>query len=278
MGSCKGNRGNLMQHWVFSETLSRIAALAHEHLLLVCTHSMSPKSAVSSPDRHFKSACSGLKNNQGQHSHYERAWGALTGGDENPYPNSAGLAVEIWKRRLSMLLCEFDPDKAQEINDWLDSQEVAARLVWQECHTGDWRKRIGSAIDHPDSVDVLYVEQDPMVFSRSDLQKPRGKQRANVYPCDVRLLLTALREVRLPVVYQLSSFTANGGNTHPATIPVLDKLLTEEQFILEARVAPDDAMISHVYSRGLSSRLWVAPADAEAGFRARFPDKPPRVD
>jgi hypothetical protein len=239
---------------------------------------MSPKSAVSSPDRHFKSACSGLKNNQDQHSPYEKAWRALTGGDGKPYPNSAALAVEIWKRKLSMLLCEFDPDKAQKINDWLGSQEVAARLDWKACHTGDWRNRIGSAIDRPGSVDVLYVEQDPMVFSRSDLKKPRGKQRANVYPCDVRLLLSALREVRLPVVYQLSSFTANGGNTHPATIPILNNLLTEEKFILEARVAPDEAMISHVYSRGLSSRLWVAPADADTGFRARFPDKPRRAD
>jgi hypothetical protein len=276
LGTCKGNRGNLMQHWVFSEALSRISDLAHEHPLLVCTHSMSPKSAVSSADRHFKLACGRLKKDQDQHSHYEMAWRALTNDTGQPYPNSAALAVEIWKRKLSVLLCEFDSGRAQEIKDWLGSREIAPRLDWKECHQGDWRKRIELEITYPSSVDVLYIEQDPMVFSCSSLTKPTSRQRANVYPCDIRLLFLALRQVRLPIVYQLSSFSANGGNTHEATIPVLDKLLTEEQFVLEARVAPDGNMISHVYSRGLSSRLWVAQADVLADFRARFPDKLPR--
>src|SRR5690242_7040192 len=48
MGLCKGNRGNLMQHWVLCEVLHRLGQQDFKHLSLSCTHSMAP---CSMPER-----------------------------------------------------------------------------------------------------------------------------------------------------------------------------------------------------------------------------------
>lgn len=52
MGLCKGNRGNLMQHWVLCELLHRIGQQDFKHLSLSCTHSMAPWSMPERAEDH----------------------------------------------------------------------------------------------------------------------------------------------------------------------------------------------------------------------------------
>ena len=54
MGLCKGNLGNLMQHWVLCETLGRLGEQEFESLHMICTHSMAPWSLPTKANSTFE--------------------------------------------------------------------------------------------------------------------------------------------------------------------------------------------------------------------------------
>ena len=90
MPTYKGNRGNLLQHYVLCELLS--AAREHSSCLrFIDAHAMAPMAVREEREKDpvFGSVQARLP---GQDSTYERAWKDLVPRGETGYPNSAGAA------------------------------------------------------------------------------------------------------------------------------------------------------------------------------------------
>ena len=269
MTTCKGNRGNLMQHWLLCETLSRLSTGGVSHLMLTCTHAMGPKASAPVQDRHFRAALDRLPQTADR-SAFEHAWSGLTNGTGLPYPNSAALASQVWSHRLSMLLCEADPDTAQELCSWLGQPDVNSRLEGKSLYPGDWRRGVASMVDRLAGVDLVYIEQDPMQYDFRDVE-PRLKQSNKLFPCDVRQVLKLVEGLTIPVVLQLSSFTANGGCTHQKTRESVLQLLAPAGFQLQGEVVADGHMISLVYAARLPASIWDSLEMPQRQFEQRFP-------
>lgn len=101
MGLCKGNRGNLMQHWTLSECLLRLQA-QFGAVHLVAAHSMAPWAVPTKEENPGAcrstflraGACLGTINAP---CRYELAWKRLSIDGGLPYPSSAVFATEMWK-------------------------------------------------------------------------------------------------------------------------------------------------------------------------------------
>ena len=94
MPTYKGNKGNLLQHWVLCELLS--AAREHvSRLQFIDAHAMAPV-AEKQEDKHKDSVFDSVRARlPGQGSYYERAWKELVPHGETGYPNS-GLPQNLW--------------------------------------------------------------------------------------------------------------------------------------------------------------------------------------
>src|SRR4051812_6782619 len=110
MGLCKGNRGNLMQHWVLCEVLRRLGQQSLQHLSLTCTHSMAPWSVPERREEEDDHRCRRVftearaRGAADRGSVFEEAWFAVSPGGL-PYPSSAVLAQHVWRPKLSLTLC-----------------------------------------------------------------------------------------------------------------------------------------------------------------------------
>lgn len=272
MGVCKGNIGNLMQHWVLAEVIHRLAEpdllpAKQVHLLLVTTHSMAPWSVPrAQADYAFNAAR--RREPARRNSHYESAWHGLSVRQGVPYPSSAALAVKIWpseRRRLSLLLCENDRSVADEIEGWLALPEIAENVPHRVLHRGDWRARFSQPLAMSSPLpDAIFIEMDPMRF---ESHPPAHAEGATLYAADLRTIVTNLENLRgVPTVLQNSSFSANNNNPHDIVAAVVDGILAPADFVLQARVEADGNMISLVYSTDL--HLWDRAEDLNAIFHA----------
>jgi hypothetical protein len=144
---------------------------------------------------------------------------------------------------------------ADAVHGWLGLAETVGRLEQCELYRGDWRLRFGQHLVFPGGApDVIYVEMDPMRFEGNPPALAAHNDRAALYVEDVALVTAALNGLEIPVVVQISSFTANNGNRHDDTVAAIDGVMIPAGFSLEARVQPDGHKISLVYARGRT--LW----------------------
>jgi hypothetical protein len=251
-----------MQHWVLCEVLCRLERQGFAHLFLVCTHSMAPGSVPESgEDEKFHTARGRIKNDRP--SAYEEAWFSLSPSDGLPYPSSAMFAQHIWQKGLSMLLCEANPAVADEINGWLETPAMQARLRQQRLSRGDWRLAFVNPFVTGDA-DVLLIEMDPMRFEHHPPNECARTNRAVLFSEDVDLVTASLDGLTLPVMLQISSFSANNGNSHPIVEKTITTRLAGRGFNLLGRAMVGGQMLSLVFGRDIS--LFATPSDLETDF------------
>lgn len=242
MPTYKGNKGNLLQHWVLCELLS--AAREHvSRLQFIDAHAMAPMAEKQDPkhkDRVFDSVRAHLP---GQGSPYERAWKELVPHGEAGYPNSANFVKGVWNGSVSMLLCERDEETVQELQDW------AGSIPEVEVVSGDWRRRFRDGL--PESGVLTLLSFDPYMLSR---HTPRlgDRDSGRMYPEDLDLIGQAIQERRTGVLIQLSTYSANGDNSQSNVEQRARVKL--ELFGLKriAKVTVDGQMMSLVFARDVA--------------------------
>jgi hypothetical protein len=122
MPTYRGNRGNLLQHWVLVELLSCIREGGIARLCFVDAYSMSPsptrskRAATDQTAREFDHVRSRLDRSS---SAFEQAWLTLSQDLASEYPSSAAFVRRCWPERVHFLLCEADPATADDIERWL---------------------------------------------------------------------------------------------------------------------------------------------------------------
>ena len=281
---CKGNLGNLMQHWTWAELLTALQVgegLAGGALHVIDAHAMAPLSAappigpaaLAGADP-FARVSARLP---GAGSAYERAWNALTGPASPQYPSTALFTTRLWAGPLALLLCDTDGRVTETIRgwDWRGAAGVAvagadalpgadgeprapvASLVSEpEVHRGDWRDRLRLAIA-PEG-DVVIVTFDPDKFDRHPRRISDGR---SMYRGDLELLLGAVAEVNVPVFVVLTTYTAQADNSQREVLPVWDAALADGGFGRVGLVQPNGNYMAAVYARG-------APPGAVAALKA----------
>jgi len=175
VGLCKGNRGNLLQHWTLCESLASLANLGISNLHLACTHSMAPwtlpvrkvNEATDTCRRFFRTAANRLAHVQNPNI-YESAWHRLSVSSGLPYPSTAVFASAVWQGVISLALCEASPHVADEIDGWLNGPAVEQRFAHSVLLRGDWRTAVASPLFTRPSSECIYIEMDPMRYDSRD--------------------------------------------------------------------------------------------------------------
>jgi len=237
MCTYKGNAGNLMQHW----TLCEVLTVAQRHascLSYVDAHAMAPMASVQSePKDERRETFDRVRDGRRSGSVYESAWHRLAADGEG-YPNSAAFVQNIWKGRVSMLLCERDPSTAAKIKAWAQGRG--------EVEEGDWRKRFAQGL--PDAPMTL-ISFDPYMYNRRrDVRDPCP---GNLYPCDLELTVRALAAVRGGVLVQLSTYDTQDGNSQDRVLSSADAVLETGRLHRATDVRVRGKMMSLVYVRGI---------------------------
>jgi len=245
MPTYRGNRGNLLQHWVLTELVAvlRKQLQAPDRLCYIDAHAMSPfaiqakNPGLTAGD--FDAVAGHLP---GQNSDYEQAWMALRG-DQIKYPSSGLFVRHLWQGNLGLVLCEADKDTAIEIDGWLRS--LGQDTSW-ELHRGDWRARFRQ--EFPRRASAYLISFDPYMFDRHG--PPARPNPGNMWPSDlVRAGAAVLDLETVPVILQLSTYSANNGNGQDAVIAGIIPELESVGLEFGARVRADGNMMSMVFTR-----------------------------
>ena len=267
MPTYKGNVGNLMQHWTLCELLNIAQDRGIPGLNFIDAHAMAPLARTKdSPDGRFNHVEARVQQpHEPDHewaSKYEWAWHHLA--PSVGYPNSAVFVERIWTREFSLSLCELDWSTIAELGTWRDRVRKLARCKNAEIFQGDWRGSFAQLPFGPANVklppgSLTLVSLDPYVCSRRRHPRLPGP---NIYPEDVDSVLHALENIDSPAIVQLSSYTANGGNTPDRVIDCYEPIRVATGFDLSARVSvPNNGyrgdMMSLVYSKGVHGD-WLA--------------------
>ena len=250
MGTYQGNSGNLMQHW----TLCELVDIADEYvsgLNFIDAHAMAPVAHTrAGNDTRFDRLRARLP---GKQSVYERAWNQLV--PNGGYPNSAAFVKQVWTRDFSMLLCEIDPSTITALDTWLPLVQSQAKCKRAKVFTGNWRDRFDKGLPSPSEVglpngSLTLVSFDPDMYYP---QPPDNASTRNLYPCDVKRTLAALKEVKDGVIIQLSTYSRGKSNQAPQSdvIASVDSILTGEGFTPAKVVRLHKDMMSLVYSRNV---------------------------
>lgn len=184
MPTYRGNRGNLMQHWVLVELLGCIREGAIGKLCFVDAYSMSPtptrseRAATDQTAHEFDHVRSRLDRSS---SVFEQAWLTLSKDLPSEYPSSAAFVRRCWPERVHLLLCEADRPTADDIEDWLS--RLDERITSFELYRGDWRRRLAEPT--PSDWDAYYFSFDPNMYDRHEVRSPKAE---NMYSSDIDLL------------------------------------------------------------------------------------------
>ena len=240
MCTCKGNAGNLMQHW----TLCEILTVAQRHascLSYVDAHAMAPMASVQSKrkDERRQTFDRVRDGRLGRESVYERAWHHLAP-DGQGYPNSAAFVEHVWNGRVSMILCEMDPSTAARLRAWAQGRKEATVIE------GDWRKRFKDGL--PDAPMTL-LSFDPYSYDpRPNVKSPSV---GNLYPSDLKLTVDALDGVQGGILVQLSTYSARRGYSQEAIALSIKEIFAKGRLRRAAVVKVNESMMSLVYLRGI---------------------------
>jgi len=271
MPTYKGNRGNLLQHWVLAELITLVGeeVQAPGRLCFIDAHAMSPYAArnanAGQTAGDFDTVAGRLP---GQDTSYERAWRELSTQGSCRYPSSALFVRHLWRGALYLVLCEADAETADEIAEWL--RTVSADTL-SELHRGDWRARF--CRDFPNGCAAYLISFDPYMFDRHG--PPASPNQGNMWPSDiVRAGAAVLGLGQGPVVLQLSTYSANNANSQDEVISSIEPLFNAAELQLAATVRADGNMMSMVFARNMHSiqkarlqerfAMWLAHATAPA--------------
>ena len=150
-----------------------------------------------------------------------------------------------WPGDYSLLLCESDPATVRDLREWGDGIAGAARCVGVEIAEGDWRDRFRRGLDA--SGDLVLLSCDPYMIN----QRVSGRNPANMDPSDFELIAGAVQSIQSPIVVQLSTYSANGGNPQPAVLDATDSRFEPAGFERLGVVRVDGHMMSMLYGRDL---------------------------
>ncbi len=269
MGLCKGNRGNLMQHWVLCDVLERLAQVSPKHLLFVCSHSMAPWSVPVHRDK--KDACRNVFDEarrrlaESRASLYEKAWDDLDVAGGLPYPSSAVFAQKVWSGPLSLMLCEKEAHVFAEIEGWCSTLEMRNRCKTIRVHKEDWREAFEAGLPTNDC-DLIFIEMDPMRFECNGPERcARQGKEDTLFPEDLYLVGDAIRATDKPVVLQISSYSSQNDNAVSKVEKTIIDHLRDDKFVLDGRATVGDGqMISLVLCRGI--QLYPHPYELGSAF------------
>ena len=238
MGTYKGNVGNLMQHWTLCEVLN----IANQHvsgLNYIDAHAMAPRAAhPEDPARVDARFARAQLNLPGQEAVYERAWHDLVA--QGPgYPSSAAFVQQVWNGKCSLLLCENNPETANQIRQ---------RLPEAQLHEGDWRKRFKDPLPSPQESILTLVSFYPDMYDRH----PPDRNPRNLYPENLELALRFLHKVDGATLLQISTYSRGRQNENPqgAVISSVNSILFRDGFRLAAVMIASQDKMSLVYARG----------------------------
>jgi len=206
---------------------------------------------VSNPERAaFRRAGERLARNSSAFT-YETAWKQLTVKDGIPYPSSAVFTQHVWKKPLSLSLCEQSMAVADEIDGWLGGSQVRSRIAHCLLLRGDWRSSVRSPLCMDSKSACLYIEMDPMRYDSREIGARKRSDPASLYPEDISLLLDVLKNEARPVVLQISSFSAQNGNSREVIERSLRGKLEPGGFFYRDQIYVNGQMTSFIFDRGI---------------------------
>lgn len=255
MGTYKGNKGNLMQHWTLCEVLSVAWDSGVRALNYIDAHAMAPLATVrTGSDNSFDRVCESLP---GQCSTYELAWRKLSPIGVDWYPSSANFVRQIWKGDYSLLLCEQDAGIAADIGRWLRDVKRIRRCKKAQCHLGDWSGRFEEGLPQPRNVglgwnSLTYISFDPYMISNS-VSAPH-ECPGYLYPSDLAVIGRTTGKLGGAVLMQLSTYSKGRSkeNSQSKVIQSADAVLTTlAGFSRAAVVKANREMMSLIYTRNV---------------------------
>lgn len=253
MGTYKGNKGNLMQHWTLCEVLRLAQCNSVTQLNYIDAHAMAPLAKTpTSPDQVFPRVQANLP---GQGSAYEKAWQTLAPNSVDGYPNSANFVRTIWQGDFSMLLCEINPKTADEIDCWLPEVRSLPNCKKADLHRGDWRNTFKKGLP---TLKDMGLADDALTLVSFDPNKYNiagdPKQLDNdMYPVDLGEVITSLRALEGGVLVQLSTYSRGNTNQNKqgAVISSVTELFAAGGFLLAAVLWTNGDMMSLVFTRNV---------------------------
>ena len=245
MPTYRGNRGNLLPHWVLVELIGCMRRRGIVKLCFVDAHSMSPtatRSETAATDQtahEFDHARSRLGRSNPA---FEQAWLTLSKDLRSEYPSSAAFVRHCWPERVHFVLCEADGPTADNIERWLS--RLDGRITSFELYRGDWRRRLAEPF--PTDWDAYYFSFDPNMHDRHNVRSPKA---ANMYSSNIDLLRGAISQRReAPILVQLSTYSVNGGNRQSHVFESVVPRFKEMDFS-PTYVTADNSMMSFIFSR-----------------------------
>jgi hypothetical protein len=155
---------------------------------------------------------------------------------------------------MSLWLCENDPTVAGEIDGWLHTTELQ-RIAGTRLFPGEWQvcfERPQHLLCRANAASLVMCEADPdMVITQAGTEQRNGRI---IYYEGLERIRTVLDEVRKPIIFQISSYSTQGGNTPTVVRESVTDMLAASDFHLQSQVTVDNTMTSLVYTRGLD--LW----------------------
>jgi hypothetical protein len=245
MPTYKGNRGNLLQHWLLCEllTLLKEQVPPSTSLAFIDAHAMSPYATRDPTPGQTGDAFEIVRKHlPGQRSTFELTWKDLSDAPRVDYPTSAMFVCQLWPGPLHMVLCEKDEASAEQIVEW---RATLSSITQVEVHHGDWRTRFRG--DFPWSQACL-VSFDPYAIVR---ENPADNKTGNMYLSDLIRAASALLEIRSgPLLVQLSTYDARS-NSHDEVLETVRWIMAAAGLSLVAAVRADGHMMSMVFGRNL---------------------------
>lgn len=249
MPTYRGNRGNLLQHWVLAELIALVREEVQPtaRLCFIDAHAMSPYAVRhTNPGQTAADFDTVAARLPGQASAYERAWHELSLQGCCRYPSSALLVRHLWQGPLHLLLCEADEDTANEIAEW--QRTLSSADTSSELHRGDWRARFRR--DLPPGFAAHLISFDPYMYDRH--VPPASPNPGNMWPSDILRAGAAVLDLgRGPVVLQLSTYSANNANSQNDGIASIEPVFNAAGLQLATTVRADGNMMSMVFARDM---------------------------
>jgi hypothetical protein len=240
----RGNKGNLLQHWVFCEVLDACRGTV-SRIDFIDAHAMAPLA----DERPKLDATAGLfdcvhEHLPGEGTAYELAWHALAP-DACCYPNSAAFLTQVWQADYALVLCESEPATVRALETWRETVAARERCVRLEIVNGDWRDRYREGFA-PEG-DLTLLSFDPYVVSRTYAVR----DAANMYQSDLELVGSATQSIPGRVLMQLSTYSVNGENSQEVVTEAVTSTLQPFGLQLVALVRTDGEMMSLLLGRGI---------------------------
>ena len=245
----KGNRGNLLQHWVLAElvTLLREQVGPNAQLCFVDAHAMSPYATRSpKPDSTASDFDSVRDRLPGQGTVYEQAWEKLAV-EQVEYPTSAMFVRHLWHGPLSMVLCETDGPTADDIFEWQRTLRHEPSEI--ELHRGDWRRRLREELPR---AEAHLVSFDPYMIMG---ENPASSLQGHMYLWDLIRAAASILEIQTgPLLVQLSTYSAQN-SPQDKIIAIVTWVMAAVGVELVETVHADGHMMSMILARNVSQPL-----------------------